>query len=171
VTDFTIFDLDGNILDTKAAGNDSVIWFDYVAQTFNNAGLEILSDVGWTFFAIQFPAEKMSIMVTQITTQTSGIYTLANLFTETETTRWNLNDIDIQGSNIWMSPTSGKEYYMRHVITLTNPSATLTVDTEWDDQEISVEGQTKYEGICTVTGTVLGNAVNGFSWLEQEAIV
>lgn len=170
VTSFTIVDVDDNILDTKAAGNDSVIWFDYVAQTFNNEGLQILDDVGWEFFAIQFPTEKNAIMVTRITTQTSGIYTLANLFTETSTTRWNIDDINIQGSNIWTSPTSGKKYYTTYNITLTNPSTMITVQTDWDEQEISLGGQTKYEGICTVTATVLGSPMNGFAWIEQEAI-
>lgn len=170
VTDFTIIDVDGNILDSKAPGNDSVIWFDYVAQTFDNTGLEIVSDVGWEFFAIQFPSNKQAIMVTRITTQTSGIYTLANLFTETNTTRWNIDDIDIVGSNIWTSPTSGKQYYTTYTITLNNPSTTITVQTEWDEQEISVGGQTKYEGICTVTATVLGVPMNGFAWIEQQAL-
>lgn len=170
VSSFTIFDLDGNILDTKKAGNDSVLWFDYVAQTFDRSGLEIIKDVGWTFFAIQFPTEKKAIMITKIETETSGTYTLANLFTETETIRWNIDDIDIQGSNIWISPTSGKQYYMTHTITLTNPDALITVQTDWDEQEISVGGQTKYEGICTVVATVIGTPMNGFSWIEQEAI-
>jgi hypothetical protein len=170
VDSFTIFDLDGAILDTKAAGNDSVIWFDYVNQTFNSSGLEILNDVGWEFFAIQFPTEKQAIMVTKITTQTSGIYLLANLFTETSTTRWNIDDISIVGSNIWTSPTSSKQYYMTYNITLTNPSATITVQTDWDNQEISVGGQTKYEGICTVTANVIGVPMNGFSWIEQQSI-
>jgi hypothetical protein len=169
VDSFTIFDLDGAILDTKAVGNDSVIWFDYVNQTFNNTGLTILNDVGWEFFAIQFPTEKQAIMVTKITTQTSGVYLLANLFTESSTTRWNLDDISIVGSNIWTSPTS-KQYYMTYNITLTNPSVTITVQTEWENQEISVGGQTKYEGICAVTATVLGAPMIGFSWIEQQSI-
>ena len=171
VTSFTVFDLDGAILDTKAAGDDSVIWFDYVNQTFDSSGLEILDNVGWEFFAIQFPTEKQAIMVTKITTQTSGVYLLANLFTETSTTRWNLDDISIIGSNVWTSPTSNKQYYMTYTITLINPGVTITVQTEWDDQEISVGGQTKYEGICTVTATVIGVPMNGFSWIEQQSII
>ena len=170
VSSFTVFDLEGNILDTKAPGNDSIIWFDYVNQTFNSSGLEILADVGWEFFAIQFPTEKQAIMVTKITTTTSGVYLLANLFTETSTTRWNLDDISIIGSNIWTSPATGKQYYMTYTITLTNPSTTITLQTEWDEQEISVEGETKYEGICTVIATVLGVPRNGFSWIEQQSI-
>ena len=170
VTSFTIFDLSGAILDTKAVGNDSVLWFDYVAQTFDNAGLEILNNVGWTFFAIQFPMEKQAIMVTKVVTETSGSYILANLFTESGTIRWNINDINIQGSNVWTSPTSGKQYYMTHTITLNNPSVVITVQTDWDEQEISVGGETKYEGICTVTGTVIGTPMNGFSWIEQQAL-
>ena len=162
--------MDGTILDTKAPGNDSLIWFDYVTQTFDEYGLKILDDVGWEFFAIQFPTEKISIMVTKITTQTSGVYPLANLFTETSVTRWNIDNISIIGSNVWTSPSSGKQYYMTYTITLSNPSVVLTVQTEWDEQEISIGGQTKYEGICTVTGTVLGSVVSGFSWIEQQAI-
>ena len=170
VTDFTIFDLDGAILDTKAAGNDSVVWFDYVNQTFDANSLQVLNDVGWEFFAIQFPTEKTSLMITRITTLSSGIYLLANLFTETTTTRWKLNDIDIVGSNAWTSPTSSKQYYMTYTITLTNPSVSLTINTEWDNQEISVGGQVKYEGICSATGTVIGVGMTGFSWIEQQAI-
>lgn len=170
VDSFTIFDADGLILDSKAPGNDSIIWFDYVAQTFDNNGLNIVSDIGWEFFAIQFPTEKQAIMVTRITTQTTGIYTLANLFTETGTTRWNLDDINIQGSNIWTSPTSGKQYYTTYTITLTNPSATITVQTDWNEQEISIGGQTKYEGICTVIATIQGVPMNGFAWIEQQAL-
>ena len=170
VTSFTIFDLDGPILDTKAAGNDSLIWFDYVGQTFDSNGLDILKDVGWEFFAIQFPTEEKSIMVTKITTTTSGAYPLANLFTDSGTTRWNINDISIVGSNMWTSPTSNKQYYMTYTITLANPSVTITVQTEWDNQEISVGGQTKYEGICTVTATILGVPMTGFSWIEQQAL-
>lgn len=169
VNDFTIYDLQGNILDTKAPGNDSVLWFDYVAQSFNAQGLEIIKDVGWEFFAIQFPGNDQAIMVTKITTQTSGVYLLANLFTSSGVTRWNIDDIDIQGSNVWTS-TTGKQYYTTYTITLTNPDATITVQADWDNQEISVGGQTKYEGICTVTATVLGTPMNGFSWIEQQAL-
>lgn len=171
VTDFTIFDLQGSILDTKASGNNSVIWFDYVAQSFDAAGIDIVSNVGWEFFAIQFPDVQKSLMITKVTTQTSGEYLLANLFeTGGVVTRWNINDIDIVGSNVWTSPTTSKQYYMTYTITLTNPAAILTINTEWDEQEISVGGQTKYEGICTVTGTLLGNPVIGFSWIEQQSL-
>ena len=41
---------------------------------------------------------------------------------------------------------------------------------DWDEQEISVGGETKYEGICTVTATILGTPMNGFAWIEQEAL-
>lgn len=170
VTSFTIFDLDGTILDTKAAGNDSVIWFDYVNQTFDSNGLSILSNVGWEFFAIQFPTEETSIMITKITTQTSGIYLLANLFNGAGATRWNIDDIDIVGSNVWVSPTTSKQYYMTYTITLTNPSVNIVVQTEWDNQEISVGGQNKYEGTCTVVANVIGVPMNGFSWIEQQSI-
>lgn len=171
VTSFTIFDLDDNILDTKAIGNDSVLWFDYVAQSFDNSGIQIVQDIGWEFFAIQFPTEKLAVMVTRITSPTVGVYQLANLFSENDPTiRWNIDDIDIVGSNVWTSPSTGKEYYTTYQITLTNPAVSITVNAEWNEQEISVAGQTKYEGICTVTATILGNPATGFAWIEQQAL-
>lgn len=181
VTDFMITDLVALTVDNIDLGGINNMWFDSVTQSYDAAGVELLKGASWDFFAIRFidnPGNPTALMVTRLMTPGNGYYYMANLFQTTgPTIRWGMNDISIIGSVPWVSPKDppGNTYNTRWDITLTGAGAvTMTLLTNWNEQEACTRssGQEvcKYEGIATVTGTVLGVAMTGTSWIETAAL-
>jgi hypothetical protein len=179
VDSFVIKDITtGTNVDVNDPSKTSVLWFDSVTQSYNASGLSIVKNISWNFFAIKFPDAKTALMITQITTLTSGTYYIASAYQENQSPiRWNMNNISIVGSNEWTSPVSQLKYYMTWTITLTNPATTVIIQTNWNEQEIaspSAQGHDiyKYEGIGTTQpGTsILGNTLlNGVVFMEISA--
>lgn len=163
-------------------GTGGLLWMDVVYQTFDNAAIEIVKDSTWSFFIMQFPAQKKAIMATFVGTEGSD-HNISSLFSmdapknlngvyEPEY-RWNLQDIDMQpvSGSEWKSPISDETYFTKYKIKLTGEhSADLTVTMAWDDQEVEVDKRFVYEGLGQVTGTLDGEVVNGTTWLEMQPI-
>lgn len=178
VVEFTVsYDNNGAVV---SKGTGGLLWMDVVYQTFDKAAIDVIKDSTWSFFIMQFPAQKKAIMTTMVGTKGSD-YRISSLFgmdaqkndngvLEPEY-RWNLQDIDMKpvpGSQ-WKSPASGESYYTKYTIKLAGAhSADLRVDMAWPDQEVAVENRFVYEGLGKVTGTLDGEVVDGTAWLEMQ---
>ena len=155
---------------------------DVVYQTFDDDAIKTVTDATWSFFIMQFPAQKKAIMTTFVGTEGSE-YSISSLFSTSAPQnlngvyepeyRWNLQDIDMQpvAGHEWKSAASGETYYTKYKINLAGDHpADLTVTMAWDDQEVEVENRFVYEGLGHVTGTLDGEVVNGTAWLEMQPV-
>lgn len=163
-------------------GTGGLLWMDVVYQTFDNAAIETVTDATWSFFIMQFPAQKKAIMTTFVGTEGSE-YSVSSLFSTSAPKnlngvyepeyRWNLQDILMQpvAGSEWKSPASGETYYTEYKIKLGGEQpADLTVKMAWNDQEVQVENRFVYEGLGHVTGTLNGEVVTGTAWLEMQPV-
>uniref|UniRef100_A0A0G4FIT1 AttH domain-containing protein n=1 Tax=Chromera velia CCMP2878 TaxID=1169474 RepID=A0A0G4FIT1_9ALVE len=183
----------GNIVDqseptegTRAGGESQpqrdnrygVLWFDYVAQTYNKNGRELLKKVGWQFFALSFPQLDSAIFVTTVETEL-GPMPSANLFSGPKKLfTWALDRVLIQPvrESLWTSPKSGKQYFLKYEIHLKNPDLKIQIETLWKDQEIGpIFEQWKYEGLgkSVVSGGKETNPFDseGVEWEIREGDV
>jgi Lipocalin-like domain len=72
----------------------------------------------------------------------------------------------------WVSPESGKTYYMEFQVDLPSFNAAITVTSLMDSQEfVSKLGpfliSEVYEGVASASGTFMGQDVTGTAWNEQ----
>lgn len=177
VTEFQIRDRNGLV----ATGQGGCFWIDWVVQSFDRSALASVSMAGWTYFAIQFPSVGWSMMISEVTVQdpTSRFF-VAKLFTDKSRTtangariasrEWRQQEIHIRPNDAyppWHSRL-GKPYALHYVVTLDSPEGEshLFIDTVRDDQEITVDDSSKYEGVFRVRANVSGTELEGWAWGE-----
>jgi len=66
----------------------------------------------------------------------------------------------------WTSPSSGKVYYLKYLVSIPAFNASFVVESLIDGQEFSGSAPV-YEGVAVATGTFEGQAVTGTAWNEQ----
>ncbi|HEX4694797.1 lipocalin-like domain-containing protein [Sphingomonas sp.] len=69
----------------------------------------------------------------------------------------------------WTSP-DGQTYCLTMAVTIPDLKTELTFVSAFPDQEFPVAGNPVYEGIATVTGNFMGDAVQGPGWIEQALL-
>lgn len=170
---------DDTVLSSGASG---WIWADVISASYDEKALKVYDDMLSTFFAIQFPEEKVALMVLRIDSA-HGSMPIATIYSNnSERTRndarkplysWPIGGITIEPDycTAWTSQTTGKSYPLKYRIVLssTDRQADLTVTMLIDNQEIVATGETTYAGLGTVEGTIDGQQVSGQAFMEVTA--
>lgn len=68
---------------------------------------------------------------------------------------------------LWVSPHTGRGYAQELLVEIPSFDAQFIVTTSLLDQEFALPTASLYEGIASVTGSLLGEDVTGDAWIEQ----
>jgi hypothetical protein len=174
---------------TLSSGSEGTLWMDYIVQSYDSQWAHILPTASWSFMAIRFPETNMAMTLFQMTNDVTGALPVAKLFSaDSERTTnearkaihsWDIDEIEISvdTNSIWISPETTQQYAMvQHVLLGGDYTADLTLTMVRNNQEIVIwtkKGDPptiKYEGEAKVEGTLDGDAISGWAFMELQPL-
>jgi predicted secreted hydrolase len=138
-----------------------IAWQDHQWGDFNGVG-------GWEWFSIQLP-NNTQYMLYFINDASEQIVQKVGTLVNADGTTVNLdpNSISMTPLGTWTSPHTGITFHQNWTVTV--PGGTLTVTPQIIDQELYsslMPTGSYWEGTCTVTGTINGQAVTAQGYTE-----
>ncbi|CAN5395856.1 lipocalin-like domain-containing protein [soil metagenome] len=128
-------------------------------------------EVGWDWFALQLSTGE-EVMVYQMRKKDGSISSVSTgsvIAANGDKTILRQADVEIKTTRRWKSPETGGDYPMGWRVSIQKDSAELTVEPDFDEQEMRMERHTHtsyWEGAVTVTGTWRGEKEKGKGYVE-----
>lgn len=157
---YTALDASGTIIDhgrrVKVTG---ISWQDRQWGNFAQ------TQAGWNWFAIQLN-DNVQYMLYFIQDSTGAVVQkLGTQVVDGKAILLSPDQIAMTPTATWTSPKSGYTYPSQWLVTV--PDGSFTVTPVQQDQELYLPGQhTYFEGDCTISGTLNGNAATGLGYTE-----
>lgn len=169
-----------------AHGHGGWLLMDAVTQSYGPKGEALVKDhVTWLEFSTQLPGSGQALKIGRVHQASVGSLPYASLASAATghlvngavaTSKWGIDDIHIApiAGHRWTSPATRETYDLAYRVRLDprtpgEPASELVYRAVHADQEVAFHGgRAVYEGLFTVTGTLLGRHVSGQAWAEIQ---